>query len=72
MAILISSFIIFLAMIFAMAMGVLFGRPAIKGSCGGFAGGCPHAGRNRVDCMAGCKQVHELENTLPLPEKRSV
>ena len=25
-----------------MAIGVILGRPAIKGSCGGVAGECPH------------------------------
>ena len=34
------SFIIVTLAVFGMALGVVFGRPAIKGSCGGVAGEC--------------------------------
>ncbi len=37
-----ASFIVILLAIAAMAIGVVFGRPSIKGSCGGIAGECPH------------------------------
>lgn len=37
-----ASFIVILAAIAGMAIGVMFGRPAIKGSCGGIAGECAH------------------------------
>lgn len=42
LGIMIVSFTAFLLMIVAMALGVIFGRPAIKGSCGGLgsAGAC--------------------------------
>ena len=38
----VASFIIIVLAIAGMAVGVGFGRPAIKGSCGGIAGECPH------------------------------
>jgi len=37
-----ASFLIIVVAIAGMAIGVMFGRPAIKGSCGGVAGACPH------------------------------
>jgi len=37
-----ASFIIILLTMVAMAVVVIFGRPAIKGSCGGLAGECAH------------------------------
>jgi hypothetical protein len=37
-----AAFIIMVLAMAAMAVGVIFGRPAIKGSCGGLAGECAH------------------------------
>lgn len=38
--VLLASFVTVLAAVAAMAIGVLFGRRAISGSCGGIAGRC--------------------------------
>ena len=43
----VASFIIIVLAIAGMAVGVVFGRPAIKGSCGGVVGECPHC---TVEC----------------------
>lgn len=42
--------ILFMLSVAAMAIGIFFGRPALKGSCGGLAadiGGCPVCGTSR-------------------------
>ena len=45
-----SGFVVFGIAVLFMALGVLAGRPAIKGSCGGLAGLPGHD----EECMAGC------------------
>ena len=45
----VASFVVILLAIAGMAVGVMLGRPAIKGSCGGIAGECPH-------CTAKCRR----------------
>ena len=44
LALFIASFIALVGAIAAMAVGVLFGRRAISGSCGGIAGRCAGCG----------------------------
>ena len=46
MKLLLVSFVVFVLSMLAMAVGVLFGRPAIKGSCAGIAGLCDGSGRS--------------------------
>lgn len=48
----IMSFIVIALAIAGMAIGVMFGRPAIKGSCGGVAGECAH-------CTVKCRRREE-------------
>jgi uncharacterized protein len=43
------TFIIIVLAIAGMAVGVIFGRPAIRGSCGGIAGECSR-------CTVKCRQ----------------
>ena len=56
MATLLVSFLVFLAVIGAMAVGVMFGREPIKGSCGGInalqggSGDCPVCGGQPQAC----------------------
>lgn len=45
MRLLLISLVVFCVSMLAMAVGVLAGRPAIRGSCGGLAGLCDDAGR---------------------------
>lgn len=47
-----ATFIVIALAIAGMAIGVLLGRPAIKGSCGGIAGECPH-------CTVRCRRRKE-------------
>jgi len=46
MTVFIITFIVFSAALVAMAIGVIFGRPAIKGSCGGL---------NNIDGLGKCE-----------------
>ena len=50
MSTLIASFVALLLAVAAMAVGVLFGRSPIRGSCGGIAGG------GCVACSVRCKR----------------
>lgn len=45
MDLLLASFLAFSLSILAMAVGVLFGRARVKGSCAGLAGLCDRSGR---------------------------
>jgi len=45
MDVLLASFAIFGLSMLAMAVGILFGRTCIRGSCGGMAGLCDRTGR---------------------------
>ncbi len=46
MKLLLVSFVVFGLSMLAMAVGVLFGRAAIRGSCAGVAGLCDGSGRS--------------------------
>ncbi len=46
MKLLLISFVVFGLSMLAMAVGMLFGRPAIRGSCAGIAGLCDGSGRS--------------------------
>ena len=37
------TFVLFVAIMLIMAIGVMFNRPTLKGSCGGVGGNCPCA-----------------------------
>tara|TARA_R110002049_G_scaffold52664_7_gene147166 strand:- start:1476 stop:1685 length:210 start_codon:yes stop_codon:yes gene_type:complete len=63
MSIFIATFVIISIAIIGMAIGVILGRPAIKGSCGGLnqvglAGSCSGA------CSADEKEVCELKKAV--------
>ena len=65
MSIFIVTFVIMILFVIAMAIGVLFGRPAIKGSCGGLnqvglAGSCSGACSN-VERESCAKRKAEIE-----------
>jgi hypothetical protein len=45
MKLVLATTLLFCLSLLAMAVGVLFGRPGIAGSCGGLAGLCDHGGR---------------------------
>lgn len=47
------SFAVFAIVIFIMAIGVMFGRQAIKGSCGGLNSDCA--------CQEKCEKRHKRE-----------
>ena len=49
MKLLLISFVVFGLSMLAMAVGVLFGRPAIRGSCAGVVGLCDGSGQPLCD-----------------------
>jgi hypothetical protein len=63
--ILILTFAVFLIAILAMSVGVLLGRPRLKGSCGGV----DREGRPLGDCA--CAQQQKLACATPTPALES-
>jgi len=68
MAIFIVTFVVLLIAVAGMAIGVLLGRPAIKGSCGGLnqvglAGSCSGA------CSIEEKEICELKKAIQKEEQ---
>lgn len=55
------SFLIMVLVVVAMAIGVIFGRPSIKGSCGGLNNGEKSACLCSARQQARCEKRHQAE-----------